>query len=522
MESPVQTITYHDDIGHGAPESQLQSALEVSCDGYALFDSDERLVHANDGYRNLMDGVGELLLPGIPLSTLINESVRRGTVAEAVGNERLWLIDRDLSSVGFPITSVFFHTRSRRWLRSHIDASAAGEPFHLLTDVTAKKEAEKAVIESEQRHRAFAVTAPSYFWETNEDDRFTYLSAEFEAVTGLDRHQVLGKLRQEVNQDLVVGLDGSPANVLQSTNPHVGWRDVELELRSPGRPNKVLLTSGQPLFDHRGQLRGVRGMTRDVTQLRTLEAEKDELWMQLKQTQRFEAIAQITNGVAHDFGNLLSTIAGFTELLLRRSRGQQQPELGRALAHIEKAADRGIDLVQNLLTYSRGIDEGVEPVNAGPLVADAVEFGRSTLPASVRVETDVDLALPSVSISKVHVEQIVMNLMINARDAMDGKGALRVSLKAIELADEHCTSCRAPLHGDYIALAVQDSGSGVLSEEQMTRMFEPFFTTKPTSKGSGIGLAVVHGIAHELGGHVLTQSPSDGGLIVKVLIPVRS
>ena len=84
MESPVQTITYHDDIGHGAPESQLQSALEVSCDGYALFDSDERLVHANDGYRNLMDGVGELLLPGIPLSTLINESVRRGTVAEAV------------------------------------------------------------------------------------------------------------------------------------------------------------------------------------------------------------------------------------------------------------------------------------------------------------------------------------------------------------------------------------------------------------------------------------------------------
>ena len=132
--------------------------------------------------------------------------------------------------------------------------------------------------------------------------------------------KVLGKLRQEVNQDLVVGLDGSPANVLQSTNPHVGWRDVELELRSPGRPNKVLLTSGQPLFDHRGQLRGVRGMTRDVTQLRTLEAEKDELWMQLKQTQRFEAIAQITNGVAHDFGNLLSTIAGFTELLLRRSR----------------------------------------------------------------------------------------------------------------------------------------------------------------------------------------------------------
>ena len=79
-------------------------------------------------------------------------------------------------------------------------------------------------------------------------------------------------------------------------------------------------------------------------------------------------------------------------------------------------------------------------MNAGPLVADAVEFGRSTLPASVRVETDVDLALPSVSISKVHVEQIVMNLMINARDAMDGKGALRVSLKAIELADEHCTS----------------------------------------------------------------------------------
>ena len=159
-------------------------------------------------------------------------------------------------------------------------------------------------------------------------------------------------------------------------------------------------------------------------------------------------------------------------------------------------------------------------MNAGPLVIKAVEFGRSTLPASVRVVTDVDLELPSVSISKVHVEQIVMNLLINARDAMDGQGVLRVSLKATLLADKHCTSCRTPLHGDYIALAVQDSGPATLSDDQMTRMFEPFFTTKPTSKGSGIGLAVVHGIAHELGGHVLTQSPRDGGLSVEVLIPV--
>ncbi len=518
MQSLVQTAAYSDETAPGGLTGQFQGALEVSCDGYALFDNDERLIHANDGYRNLMDGLGDLLVPSMPLSTLINESVRRGTIAEAIGNEQLWLIDGRLSSVGFPITSVFFHNGSKRWLHSHIGAAPTGEPFHVLRDITAEKEAEKAAIESEQRHSAFAVTAPSYFWETNEDDRFTYLSAEFEAVTGLDRHQVLGKIRHEVNQDLAVGLDDSPATGLKSTNPHVGWRDVELELRSPGRPNKVLLTSGQPLFDHRGQLRGVRGMTRDVTHLRTLEAEKDELWVQLKQTQRFEAIAQITNGVAHDFGNLLSTIAGFTELLLRRSRGQ--PETKRALGHIEKAADRGIELVQNLLTYSRGINTGVEPVNAGPLVTKAVEFGRSTLPASVRVETDVDLELPSVSISKVHVEQIVMNLLINARDAMDGQGVLRVSLKATLLADKHCTSCRTPLHGDYIALAVQDSGPATLSDDQMTRMFEPFFTTKPTSKGSGIGLAVVHGIAHELGGHVLTQSPRDGGLSVEVLIPV--
>jgi CheY-like chemotaxis protein len=170
-----------------------------------------------------------------------------------------------------------------------------------------------------------------------------------------------------------------------------------------------------------------------------------------------------------------------------------------------------------MLTFSRGQRGEPRPVELAGLVAESSRLLRSILPSSIELTTQLDPALPRALIDPVHLEQVLLNLCINARDAMEGSGSLRVELGCSDIRSEVCASCRQPVEGHYLALAVADSGPGI-DAPTLDRMFEPFFTTKEVGKGSGMGLATVHGIVHEYGGHVCVETRPGSGATFRVLL----
>jgi CheY-like chemotaxis protein len=174
-----------------------------------------------------------------------------------------------------------------------------------------------------------------------------------------------------------------------------------------------------------------------------------------------------------------------------------------------------------MLTFSRGRHGEPRPVAPAPLIREWIGLLETTLPSSVEIRTDLDSQVPEVLLDPLQIEQVLMNLCINARDAMQGHGTLTVSLRNVTIGDGICASCRQPVAGEFIEIAVSDTGSGVPADVQ-ERMFEPFYSTKAVGHGSGMGLPMVHGIIHELGGHLLLDSRPGEGASLRILLPPLS
>ena len=251
--------------------------------------------------------------------------------------------------------------------------------------------------------------------------------------------------------------------------------------------------------------------TREITERKQAE-------QALRQAQKMEALGHLTGGIAHDFNNLLTSIMGYVVLAADRSTGAGDPALQKYLEQAQRSCERARDLVQQMLTFSRGQRGQPRPVSLPPLVRDSVRLFASALPSAIEVETHLARDVPAVMLDPVHLDQILLNLCLNARDAMGGAGAMRVSVARARASDPVCTACRQKAPGDYVELCVEDEGQGI-SPDIVDRIFEPFFTTKEVGKGSGMGLASVHGIVHELGGHILVETVPGRGTRFCVLFP---
>jgi PAS domain S-box-containing protein len=258
--------------------------------------------------------------------------------------------------------------------------------------------------------------------------------------------------------------------------------------------------------------------TRDISQRKEAEAERIHLEAQLRQAQKMEAIGHLTGGIAHDFNNILTGVMGYIMLAQERTAGQEDARLTRYLERAQRSGQRARDLIQQMLTFSRGQRGEPRPFQLAPLIKETVKLLGATLPSSVEFSTRLDPAAPAAMLDPVQVEQVLMNLCINARDAMRGSGQIEVALGTLQPEGATCASCRQAVAGRYLELCVGDSGCGI-APEVLERMFEPFFSTKEVGKGSGMGLATVHGIVHEHGGHVLVDSQPGMGTCFRVLFP---
>ena len=394
---------------------------------------------------------------------------------------------------------------SVRWVRDRLQVvrDEAGRPARLdgcLVDVTAQRHAEEALRQSEQRFRALVEKSHDGILLLDGRGTIKYASPAVRAITGYDPAALVGK----PGFDLIHPDDrGVAAEVLADVAARPGeavpW--TCRGLKADGSTQVIQTDASNRLDDP--SVRAVVINFRDVT-------ERDRLEDQLRQAQKMDAVGQLAGGVAHDFNNLLTVVLGNLEVV--RSGAAAGADRDECLAAAERATRQAADLTRQLLGFARRQPMRPAPVDLNGLVADELGLLRRTIDPRIAVEFRPAAGLPAVTADPVQVQQVVMNLCLNARDAMPDGGTLCLE-----------TAPAAPLPtelepGAYVRLSVSDTGVG-MAEDVRGRIFEPFFTTKEPGKGTGLGLAVVYGMARAHGGTVACASAPGKGTRFDVYLP---
>jgi signal transduction histidine kinase/CheY-like chemotaxis protein len=258
-------------------------------------------------------------------------------------------------------------------------------------------------------------------------------------------------------------------------------------------------------------------VVRDIAKEKAAESARMQLEIQMRQAQKMEAIGHLAAGIAHDFNNILTGMLGYIVLASERQEAIADAKLGGYLEKAQASCRRARDLIQQLLTFSRGQQGERRAVSLSALVAEARELVRSTMPATLALKVTLN-DVPPIVVDRIQLEQVLLNLCINARDALEGAGTVGIVVRETRSVDLVCSSCRRSVAGDFVELAVSDDGPGI-PPAVLGQIFQPFFSTKDAGKGSGMGLAVVHGIVHDHGGHLLVEAPPEGGATLRILIP---
>ncbi len=271
---------------------------------------------------------------------------------------------------------------------------------------------------------------------------------------------------------------------------------------------KVFLNSWIGIIED-DHLVSVWGAMMDITAFKRAERA-------LRQAQKMEAIWQLTGGIAHDFNNILACIVGFTQLARTSDASKDSPELAEYLEQVHQASLRGRDLVAQMLSFGRRQDGSIKITNADVLAKSVADLLTPILPASIDFALEAAPDLPAISIDPVQLEQALINLCINARDAIDGDGSITLELDHVRNLTSQCASCESQVSGEFVRISVTDSGAGI-PPAVVSKIFEPFYSSKSEGEGSGMGLTMVHGITHAHGGHI--EVTSGQGTTFSLLFP---
>jgi signal transduction histidine kinase/CHASE3 domain sensor protein/ActR/RegA family two-component response regulator len=288
------------------------------------------------------------------------------------------------------------------------------------------------------------------------------------------------------------------------------FEDLEMIVRPhSGNNARHLMVSGRPMRDGQGNISGAVLVYHDATASRETER-------QLQQSQKLDAIGKLTGGVAHDFNNMLTVISGNTETLVASLK--EQPELQRTARLIDDAAERCAELIQHLLAFARKQPLQPHDVEINAAIADIAKLLRPTLGEQIQIETVLEQGPMTAHIDPSRLANAVLNMAINARDAMPNGGKLLLETHRVVLDDAYAQSNADVRPGPYVMLAVSDTGTGMAQSVQ-EKAFEPFFTTKEVGKGSGLGLSMVYGFVKQSGGHIKIYSEEGHGTTIKLYLP---
>jgi PAS domain S-box-containing protein len=290
----------------------------------------------------------------------------------------------------------------------------------------------------------------------------------------------------------------------------------ELELATRDNRSVHTLLHALPELAEDGNVTGVRAMFLDVTAKKEAEEEKKRLEAALYQAQKMEAIGTLAGGIAHDFNNILAAIIGYCELILLDC--PKNTPICDKVRQVHLAGLRAKDLVQQILTFSRRNERRLEPLDIGPIIQETLNLLRSTLPTSIQLTTDMREECSGITADPTQIHQIVMNLCTNSAQAMPEGGRIHIKLDDVPLEPGDARLLPNQQPGNHVRLLIEDNGEGI-PEQNIHNIFTPYFTTKDKSKGTGLGLAVVHGIVQSYGGNIVVYSTLGKGTAFEVLIP---
>jgi two-component system, cell cycle sensor histidine kinase and response regulator CckA len=372
----------------------------------------------------------------------------------------------------------------------------------VMEDVTRRKEAEEANL----RLATAVEQAAETITITDAAGTIVYVNPAFERTTGYSRQEAVGS-----NPRILKSGEHDRAfyqNMWQTITSGNVWHGRLVNKKKDGTLCHEEATIS-PIKDDTGNIVSFVAVKRDVTQEVSLQK-------QLFQAQKMEAIGTLAGGIAHDFNNLLQVTLGYSELLLQeRTDGEPDYE---DLRKIFRAAKNGAELVQRLLTFSRRVDPQPLPMDLNQLILQVDALLRRTIPKMIQIQLDLAEDLLRVNADPTQMEQVIMNLAVNARDAMPEGGTLTIATRNLPADDEYCLMTCAAKSVQCVAMVVSDTGHG-MDRETVEHMFEPFFTTKELGRGTGLGLAMVYGIVQQHSGHVRCDSEVGKGTAFHVVLP---
>jgi hypothetical protein len=381
-----------------------------------------------------------------------------------------------------------------------------------IRDITVRKDAEKHLAQMEARYRGLMEAAPDGMVVVNQNGEIVLLNVQAEKQFGYHRDELLG---QNVTNIIPEGFAARLiADALRTTAEALAQQigtGIDLIGRRKDGSNFPIEIMLSPLESSEGTL--VTAAIRDIS-------ERKQLARQLYQSQKMEAVGQLTGGIAHDFNNLLGVIIGNLDLL-ERLVADNEAAIKRVQT-AQKAATRGADITRRLLVFSSSEQLKPSVVLLGDSIQNMIELAGHALGAEIKITNHIDASMPPLFVDPAGLESALLNLAMNARDAMPKGGSIIIESKVKNLGSSHLAVHTGDLKaGSYVCVSISDTGAG-MSRETLERAFEPFFTTKPRNKGTGLGLAMVYGFVKQSGGAVRAYSELGQGTTISLYLPLTA
>lgn len=511
---PVVISTVRDLTLERELRARLEQAINAMSEGFVMVDSDDRLVLCNQRYREMFAGVADLITPGAAYETWVRASAERGFID--IGDQTVdeYLAERLKVHRRGTATTLKFGDRTYAFRDRELpDGGFVG----IRTDITDMQRAEEELHRRNEILHAAGRLAGMGYWRLDVASGLFEESEEISSMRGTFPGEV---------QTLERFLDHTHDDDRQSLRRAFGLASekgtpiqVRARIRTLSGDARTTWIEGQPTVESNGRVTGVFGILQDVTERDETEARIEQYKKTLAHAHKMDALGQLTGGVAHDFNNLLLVILGNLDML--RESAELDAEAVESIDVALKAARRGSDLTQRLLAYSRQQQLRPTIFDLNASIRETAALLRSSVGATIDIRLNLDADAPSVMADRNQFETALLNLALNARDAMPTGGHLLIESDTVDVDPQHSEGDgrRPATSGTYALVKVTDTGCGI-EPEKLEHVFEPFFTTKAVGEGTGLGLSMVYGFVTQSEGFVDISSEVGLGTSVKLYFPV--
>jgi len=384
-------------------------------------------------------------------------------------------------------------------------------------EVVERKKAEQALLRERDNAQKYLDVAGVMLVAINADEKVTLINKKGCEILGYDEKEIIGKnwfdnflpkeMKNEVSRVFRQLMDGESELVEYFENPVVTKSGKE----------RIIAWHNTLLKDENGNIQATLSSGEDITEQKRAEEEKEKIQAQLLQAQKMEAVGTLAGGISHDFNNILQAISGYVQLLLIKKE-EKDPDISY-LNQIDRSAQRASELTKELLIFSRKVESNLRPVNLNQEVAQVHKILQRTIPKMIAIELHLAEDIKILNGDPIQLEQIMMNIGVNANDAMPDGGKLVFETRNVVIDEGYCKTHAGAVPGEYVQLAISDTGYG-MDKEALEHIFEPFYTTKEIGKGTGLGLAMVYGIVKSHGGYIIAYSEPGNGTVFKIYFPV--